>query len=144
MILFHIKTANFKISNRRAIKSWLKDLINSYDKVPGEISIIFCESDYLLQMNRKYLGHDHYTDIITFPYTDINNPKINGDIFIDVETVRANAVMYSQPFEKEILRVMAHGVLHLLGENDTNEKEIEKMREAEEKALSQIKINPLK
>ncbi|HHV03887.1 MAG: rRNA maturation RNase YbeY [Bacteroidales bacterium] len=143
MILFHINTANLKISNRRAIKKWIGEIIKSYGMIPGDIGIIFCESEYLLKMNKKYLGHDHYTDVITFSYTGKNETKMSGDIFIDVETVRNNALLYGQSFSKELLRVMAHGVLHILGEDDITTVQSNKMRKAEDNALSKIKIDPI-
>lgn len=138
MILFHIHNTNFKISNRRAIKHWINTILNDYNRIPGDINIIFCDPEYLLNINRKYLDHDYYTDVITFPYSDPEEKKINGDIFIDVETVKQNAVKYKQLFFKEILRVIIHGILHLAGENDTTREQSESMKKAEDKALQKI------
>ncbi len=138
MILFHIHNTNFKISNRRAIKHWINTILNDYNRIPGDINIIFCDPEYLLNINRKYLDHDYYTDVITFPYSDPEEKKINGDIFIDVETVKQNAVKYKQLFFKEILRVIIHGILHLVGENDTTREQSESMKKAEDKALQKI------
>ncbi len=138
MILFHIHNTNFKISNRRAIKHWINTILNDYKRIPGDINIIFCDPEYLLNINRKYLDHDYYTDVITFPYSDPEEKKINGDIFIDVETVKQNAVKFKQLFFKEILRVIIHGILHLVGENDTTREQSESMKKAEDKALQKI------
>jgi len=138
MILFHIHNTNFKISNRRAIKHWISTILHDYDRIPGDINIIFCDPEYLLNINRMYLDHDYYTDVITFPYSDKKEKKISGDIFIDVETVKQNAVKYKQLFFEEILRVIIHGILHLAGENDTTKEQSVNMKKAEDKALQKI------
>ncbi|HOO69081.1 MAG TPA: rRNA maturation RNase YbeY [Bacteroidales bacterium] len=135
MILFHIYNTDFKLSNRRAIKSWIRTVLDSYGKKTGDINIIFCDSEYLLEINKKYLKHDYYTDVITFPYTEAKSTKIDGDIFIDVETVRLNAKKYVQTFKNEILRVIIHGILHLTGKDDSTKEQQTEMRNAEDTAL---------
>jgi rRNA maturation RNase YbeY len=112
--------------------------LHDYNRIPGDINIIFCDPEYLININRKYLDHDYYTDVITFPYSDHEEKKISGDIFIDVETVKQNAVKYKQLFFEEILRVIIHGILHLAGENDTTKEQSENMKKAEDKALQKI------
>ena len=100
----------------------------------GEISIIFCSDSYLLEINKKYLGHDYYTDIITFDYCEQN--RISGDLFISVDTVKANAEFYNVAFHDELHRVIIHGVLHLLKEDDMTPTQQQQMRVAEERALA--------
>ena len=141
MILFHIHDAQLVISNRRAIKKWIQGIIESHDKRTRDINIIFCRSDYLLELNKKYLEHDYYTDVITFPYSE--EKKVSGDIFIDVDTVACNAETFRQSFGNELLRVMIHGVLHLLGLDDNNEENAHIMRKAEDTALTKITVDPV-
>ncbi|HOO42190.1 MAG TPA: rRNA maturation RNase YbeY [Bacteroidales bacterium] len=135
MILFHNHNTAIKLCNRRAIKRWISAVLNNYERIPADINIIFCDSQYLLEMNKKFLNHDYYTDVITFPYSEPDNKEISGDIFIDVETVKSNAVKFKQSFEDEKLRVIIHGILHLAGENDITKEQKEKMRKAEDRAL---------
>jgi len=135
MILFHIHNTDFKINKRRAIKGWIKRILRDYKKVPGDINIIFCESEYLLKMNNQYLNHNYYTDVISFSYPDPSAERISGDIFIDVQTVRKNAVEYKQSFFTEILRVIIHGILHLTGKEDRTVEQQRDMRAAEDEAL---------
>ena len=103
---------------KRKITSWIKETIASENKTPGDISFIFCSDDYLLKMNKQYLDHDYFTDIITFDY--VENNIISGDIFISCDRVKENAGEYKTGFENELSRIMIHGVLHLLGFKDKN------------------------
>jgi len=135
MILFHINNTDFNLSNRRAIKSWITAVLGNYEKKPGDINIIFCDSAYLLEINKKYLQHDYCTDVITFPYTGEKSAKMDGDIYIDVETVRLNAKKYGQTFENEMLRVIIHGILHLAGKDDSTNEQQAEMTNAEDAAL---------
>lgn len=144
MILFYTSNTSFKASNRRAIKKWISDVLKSYGKQVGDIGLIFCDSEYMLQLNKKYLDHDHYTDVITFTYSEKESKRLSGDIFIDPETVFFNAQRYGQKKEQELLRVIIHGILHMAGLNDRTPKERKKMRKAEDTALNGITINPLK
>ena len=102
----------------------------------GEISYIFCSDDYLLDINKTYLKHDFYTDIITFDYTDAK--KISGDLYISIDRVRDNAQELNLGFEQELHRVIIHGVLHLLGLKDKTEEEAKEMRKAEEECLKSL------
>lgn len=142
MILFHIHNTYFKMSNRRAIKHWIEIVLRDYDRIPGDINIIFCDPEYLLKINKKYLNHDYYTDVITFPYSDPEDEKINADIFIDIDTVKKNAMDYKQSFSDEILRVIIHGVLHLAGEDDITKEQWDNMRKAEDRALQIFSVDP--
>jgi probable rRNA maturation factor len=120
-----------------AIKKWIKSTINSFNCKTGNISIIFCSDDYLLKLNQSYLNHDYFTDIITFNYNKGKN--ISGDIFVSVDTVRFNAADYNVSEQLEFLRVIIHGILHLLDFNDQNENELKEMRFQENKALEIFK-----
>lgn len=99
----------------------------------GDINYIFCDDEYLLKINLEYLNHDTLTDIITFDY--VENGVLSGDIYISIERVRENAVIFSVPFEQELLRVLAHGVLHLCGYKDKTNKDSVLMRQKEDTAI---------
>lgn len=115
--------------------SWLSDVCVSHDAEIGEISLVFCSDDYLLQMNREHLDHDYFTDIITFNYCD---GDVSGDLFISIDRVRDNALGLKVDFINELNRVVVHGVLHLIGYNDSTEPEKVEMRNQESLALSLI------
>ena len=119
---------------KRETSEWIKAVAASYGKRVGEIAYIFCSDEKILEVNRQYLEHDYYTDIITFDYTEGN--RISGDLFISLDTVRTNAEQFDQPYERELYRVIIHGVLHLCGINDKGPGEREIMEEAENKALA--------
>ena len=110
-----------------------------HKKLVGDINIIFCSDDYLYEMNKIYLNHDYYTDVITFPY-NIGN-KIEGDIFISIDRVKDNAQIYSTTFDNELSRVIIHGILHLIGFNDKSEEEQKQMREQEDICLKKLNEN---
>lgn len=132
MVLFHLET-KFNFQHRLFYKSWLRALALSEGKKLGDISYIFCDDNYLLEINRQYLQHDTLTDIITFDY--VEGSVLNGDIYISVERVRENAGIFQVPFEQELVRVLAHGLLHLCGYGDKSEKESKVMRSKEEFAI---------
>lgn len=118
------------------IQSWLESVAQKEGFEVGEVSMILCSDEYLLEMNRKHLDHDYYTDIITFDYT--SEQTVSGDLFISVDRVKDNASTHSEMFHVELLRVMVHGVLHLMGYKDKTENEQEEMRTKENSALSLI------
>ncbi len=118
------------------IEVLIKKLINNELKEMGDISVIFCSDSYLLKMNKQYLNHNYYTDIITFDYVD--NNVISGDLFISIERVKENAKKFESEFKEELLRVVFHGVLHLIGYNDKTEDERKKMREKENLYLCEV------
>ena len=109
MISFNYEL-DFALENEQAYEDWLSEVITSENKTEGEINYIFCDDDYLLEINKQYLDHDTLTDIISFDYSIGND--LHGDIFISIERVRDNALDFSVPFEEELRRVMVHGVLH--------------------------------
>jgi len=133
MIRFFTEDINFNPPHKQEVKKWLTNITIAEGRKIGELSVIFCSDEYLLQINRQYLQHDYYTDIITFDYTE--KDIIGGDMFISIDTVKANAKEYKQTFDRELLRVMAHGLLHLCGYDDTTEKQRKVMRAAENKYL---------
>jgi rRNA maturation RNase YbeY len=119
-----------------SILDWYSKVANQEEKVLGDLTIIFCSDDYLLEINREHLDHDYYTDIITFDYSDF--PTVSGDLFISVDRVKENATDFNVSFEHELHRVIIHGFLHLCGYFDkTNEDEL-LMRSKENQALSLI------
>ena len=109
-------------------------MAESYGKKVGDIAYIFCDDEKILEVNRQYLQHDYYTDIITFDYTEDN--VISGDLFISLDTVRSNSEEQGTVYEEELHRVIIHGILHLCGINDKGPGERELMEQAENKALS--------
>jgi probable rRNA maturation factor len=106
---------------KRKIVSWIDDVILKEEKLLGEISFIFCSDDFLLQVNKQYFNHDYYTDIITFDY--VENDLIQGDIFISLDRVKENAMIYKVTFDNEIHRLIIHGILHLIGYKDKLKKD---------------------
>lgn len=122
--------------NEIYLTNWISKVCLSENHQLGDISIIFCSDEYLLEMNRTHLDHDYYTDIITFDYTD--NQIVSGDLFISVDRVRENASYFNVSFLHELHRVMIHGVLHLCGYKDKSDDEEKLMRSKENNALSMI------
>ena len=131
---------------RRDTSAWIKAVAASYGKRVGSIAYIFCNDDKILEVNRQYLQHDYYTDIITFDYCDDElmmgkKDTISGDLFISLDTVRSNAELQGTTYEEELHRVIIHGVLHLCGINDKGPGEREIMEAEENKALALRKEN---
>lgn len=106
---------------KRKISGWIKETIISEGKIPGEISFIFCSDNFLLEVNKQYLNHDYFTDIITFDY--VENDVISGDIFISCDRVKENAKEFNVEFLNELSRIIIHGVLHLCGYKDKSKKD---------------------
>ena len=113
----------------RLVSKWLKLVIEKFSLKVGDITYIFCSDDYLLEINTKYLNHNYYTDIITFDYCSAN--IVSGDLFISVDRILENSVIFRNEISNEFLRVIVHGVLHLLGYKDSDESEKIIMRNAE-------------
>ena len=134
MIRYFIQDTDFLFKRRAVHNAWLKAVAVEENCRLGEISVIFCSDAYLLDMNRKYLGHDYFTDIITFDYSE--GEVLSGDLFISVDTVRSNASFYSAEFDDELDRVIVHGLLHLIGYDDHSEEEFAAMKEKENYYLS--------
>lgn len=134
MIRYFVQDTDFKFKNRMLNNRWLKMVAESEIKRLGDISIIFCSDNYILDVNLKYLNHDYFTDIITFDYCDKN--ILSGDLFISVDSVRENAIFFEVDFEEELRRVIVHGLLHLIGYDDHTEDEQKIMREKENYYIS--------
>ena len=133
MIQFFFENID-KISLSDETKIWLMNLITNEQKKVGEINYIFCDDEYLLKVNRDFLQHDYYTDIITFDY--VKGKTIAGDIFVSLPRISENAETHSKNFNLELHRVLAHGVLHLCGYKDKTEEEIKEMRNKEDYYLN--------
>lgn len=133
MITYYSDSIKMPVFKHRLVNKWVKAVINSYGKKIGDISYIFCNDAKILEVNRQYLQHDYYTDIITFDYCE--DDIISGDLFISLDTVRTNATKFAKNEEEEFYRVVIHGILHLCGINDKGPGEREIMEKAENKAL---------
>lgn len=130
MIRYYTEDIKFVFKRRRQISAWLKAVALNEKRKIGDVNIIFCSDAYLLDVNKKYLQHDYYTDIITFDYCE--GSLLSGDLFISVDSVRDNAGHYgATSFDEELNRVMVHGVLHLIGYDDHSPEDQKTMREKE-------------
>jgi rRNA maturation RNase YbeY len=133
-IVFNVEEIDFKLKNKLKITAWLTQIIKSHGFKLSALNFIFCSDDYLFNINMEYLNHNTLTDIITFDNSE-EKGCIEGDIFISVDRVRENAEIFKVIFEKELLRVLAHGTLHLLGFKDKNAKDQKEMTAKEEECL---------
>ncbi len=138
MIRFNTEDVSLNLKNKTVLKNWLKGIANEYGFKILELNYIFCSDDYLLNMNQTYLNHETFTDIITFDLSEYEN-EIEGDIYISYDRVEENSIKFNTQ-KNELYRVMAHGLLHLIGFKDKTEKEKEIMREKENLALSKLII----
>ncbi len=139
MIRYNHDSCNYTFKNRRTINRWLKESASAEGYTMGELNIIFCSAERLLEINRQYLAHDYYTDIITFDYSSLDEGYISGDLFIDVETVEDNAKQYGATPLDEMHRILVHGVMHLCGQGDKTPPEATEMRAKEERYLSLLR-----
>ena len=134
MITYNTDGTRMPKIKKRDTSAWIKAVAQSYGKKVGDIAYIFCDDEKILEVNRQYLQHDYYTDIITFDYTE--GDTISGDLFISLDTVKSNSEEQGTSYEEELHRVIIHGVLHLCGINDKGPGEREQMEAAENKALA--------
>jgi len=139
MIRFFNEDVTYKLPQKQATRLWLKQQAEHEGYAVGELNYIFCSDDYVLQVNRDYLEHDYYTDIITFDQSE-EESKIDGDIFISVDRVADNAKQLGVSAEQEMRRVLAHGLLHLCGYGDKTDDEEAQMRAKEDEWLSRLLI----
>lgn len=149
MISFSIIDATFNLQHKIAIKNWIKEIISRKNLRVGDINYIFSNDEYILNVNRTYLSHDYYTDIITFDTSEYDDGtavhssrskrRISADIFISLDTVLANSKEYGVTFSCELYRVIIHGILHLIGYDDLTEEMSRKMHAAEDEALQILK-----
>ena len=133
MITYHTENVGMPDIRRRLTSQWVKQVAQSYGRKVGEVAYVFVDDAEILRVNRQYLQHDYYTDIITFDYCE--GDTISGDLFISLDTVRSNAAELGVPYGQELRRVIIHGILHLCGVNDKGPGEREIMEAAENKAL---------
>jgi len=135
----------YKTNNKKILKKWLIKIAEQNNKSVGILNIIFCSNSNIKKLNKKFLKHDYYTDVITFDYSDIyKKKKIFGDIFISIHTVRKNAKIYNVSFHNELLRIMSHGILHLIGYKDDTEINSIEMKNNEDisiKLYNELLIN---
>lgn len=122
---------------KRETTAWIKAVVASYKRRLGDIGYMFVDDEKILEVNREYLGHDYYTDVITFDYDE--DDVVSGDIVISLDTVRSNAELFGKEYDDELHRVIIHGILHLCGINDKGPGEREIMESAENKALALLK-----
>jgi len=137
MISFNYET-DFELDHEEDFSKWLSAVIDSENKKEGEINYVFCDDEYLLQINQQYLDHDTLTDIISFDYSVGN--ELHGDIFVSIERVRENATDFNVTFFEEIKRVLVHGVLHYCGYKDKSESDEQIMRGKEEEKMQMFHV----
>ena len=133
MITYNTDGVKMPKIKRKDTTAWIKAVAQTYGKKVGEVGYMFVNDEKILEINNEYLGHDYYTDVITFDYDE--DDVVNGDIVISLDTVRTNAELFDKAFEDELYRVIIHGILHLCGLNDKGPGEREIMEKAENKAL---------
>ena len=133
MIAYYTEDVKMPIFPKRKMNTWIKSVANKYKKNVGEIAYIFCSDKKILEVNKQYLQHDYYTDIITFDYCE--RDVLNGDIFISIETVSSNAEQFRVSFEEELRRILIHGILHLCGQDDKTPALRAEMTKKENEAL---------
>ena len=134
MVSYYFEDTDFRLKAKTRIKYWLKLVAESEVYRLGNVSVIFCSDNYILDINQRFLQHDYFTDIITFDYSEGN--RISGDLFISVDSVRENSLEYGTEFEDELHRVIVHGILHLIGYDDHTEEDVSVMRAKENYYLS--------
>lgn len=136
MITYNAEDISMPAIKKREMSAWIKAVAQKYGRRVGDIGYMFVSDEKILEVNRQYLGHDYYTDIITFDYDE--GDRINGDIVISLDTVATNAEQYGKTYEDELHRVIIHGILHLCGINDKGPGEREIMEAAENEALAML------
>ena len=138
MISYNAEGVRMPKLRKRDTSAWIKAVAADYGRTVGEVGYMFVDDEKILEVNREYLGHDYYTDIITFDYDE--GDRINGDLVISLDTVETNARQFGKSYDEELHRVIIHGILHLCGINDKGPGEREVMEAAEDKALAMISV----
>ena len=136
-ISYYAEEVSFPAIKKRETSEWIRRVAEKHGKKCGDIAYIFCSDEKILEVNRQYLQHDYYTDIITFDYCE--GDRLSGDLFISLDTIRTNAEQFGASYEDELHRVIIHGILHLCGINDKGPGEREVMEAAENKALGMLR-----
>ncbi|MCD8177810.1 MAG: rRNA maturation RNase YbeY [Tannerellaceae bacterium] len=137
-ITYYTEDIEMPVIKKQVVSNWIKEVAAHHGKKTGEITYIFCSDEKILKVNREYLQHDYYTDIITFDYTQ--GDKISGDLFISLDTVKTNAEKYNTDYNEELHRTIIHGILHLCGINDKGPGEREIMEHHENEALKRLSL----
>lgn len=140
MITYNSEDISFNLSQKRLISKWLKTVAANSSKTVGDLNYIFCSDAFLLEINKQFLGHNYYTDIITFDYSEDykeigSKDKIYGDVYISIDTIKHNAEEYGEGFDRELHRVIVHGLLHLIGFDDVTPELEKEMHHQEDIAL---------
>lgn len=138
MLTFNVQDTEMPALDERKTGRWIRAVAADYGFTVGNINYIFCSDERELEVNRQFLGHDYYTDVITFDYS--TGSTLNGDIFISLDTVRSNAEMVGASFDEELRRIIIHGVLHLTGQGDKTPETKAEMTEKENRALAQFSL----
>jgi rRNA maturation RNase YbeY len=136
VIIFCSEDIKIPLIKKSIVKKWITQVVKENSFKVGDINLVFCSDQYLLDLNIKYLNHNYFTDIITFNYSDYSKNIISGDLFISVDTVLKNSKEYGVLFNHELHRVMIHGILHLLGQDDQSETDFVIMKSKEDQYLS--------
>lgn len=134
MITWNVDNVELPCIDYPSVELWIRKVAEAHGRICGDLGYVFCDDEYILDVNRRFLQHDYYTDIITFDYS--RGRLISGDMVISLDTVASNAELVSAPYEKELMRVIIHGVLHLCGINDKGPGEREVMERHEDEALA--------
>ena len=137
MISFNYET-EFTLENETLFSDWISRVILSENKKEGDINYVFCDDEYILEINKQYLDHDYYTDIISFDYSVGN--ELHGDVFVSVERVKENATDFDVTFDEELKRVIIHGILHYIGYKDKSEEEELLMRQKENEKIAMFHV----
>ena len=137
MITYNAEGVKMPSIKKRATTQWIRNVAATYGRTVGEVGYLFVDDEKFLEVNREYLGHDYYTDVITFDYDE--GTTVNGDIVISLDTVRSNAEQFGKDYDEELHRVIIHGILHLCGINDKGPGERELMEAAENRALQMLR-----
>ena len=136
MVRYYNDSTTYRLREKRKVAAWLKLVAEQEGYTLGDVTYIFCSSEVHRKMNIDFIGHDYFTDIITFDYSELEEGEVSGDIFIDVETVADNARIYGVTARQEMLRVVVHGVLHLCGQKDKDPEDEKEMHRKEDKYLA--------
>ena len=137
MISFNYET-EFTLENETLFSDWISRVILSENKKEGDINYVFCDDEYILEINKQYLDHDYYTDIISFDYCVGN--ELHGDVFVSIDRVKENATDFDVTFDDELKRVIIHGILHYIGYKDKSEEEELLMRQKENEKIAMFRV----
>lgn len=130
MITYQCEDISFDFKHKAVNNRWIRSVCSQESRRLGDVAFVFCSDSYILDINERYLGHDYYTDVITFDYCE--GDIVSGDLIISIDSVRDNAAHFGTSFDNELDRVMVHGILHLIGYDDHSDEDIKQMRSKED------------